>query len=88
MNMQAMKQSLRQSIIAARSAIAPAERLRLDNLIAARIAQLEVYHTAVTILGYMNFGAEFIPPVSISHPPPARSVLLPGYRSPGQEPIR
>ena len=59
MNMQAMKQALRQSIIAARLAIAPAERLRLDNLIAARIAQLEAYHTAVTILGYMNFGAEF-----------------------------
>ena len=59
MNIQAMKQALRQSIIAARLGITPAERLRLNNLIAARIVQLEVYRTAATVLGYMNFGAEF-----------------------------
>lgn len=59
MNIQAMKQTLRQSIIAARLGVAPAERLRLNNMIAARIPRLEAYHTAVTVLGYMNFGAEF-----------------------------
>ena len=59
MNIQAMKQSLRQSIIAARLAIAPAERLRLSNHIVTRITKLESYRAAVTVLGYMNFGAEF-----------------------------
>ncbi len=59
MNIQAMKQSLRQSIIAARLAIAPEERLRLSNNIAIRISKLESYKEAVTVLGYMNFGAEF-----------------------------
>jgi 5-formyltetrahydrofolate cyclo-ligase len=59
MNIQAMKQALRQSIITAREAIALEERQRLDNIIAARITKLEAYQTAVTVLGYMNFGAEF-----------------------------
>jgi 5-formyltetrahydrofolate cyclo-ligase len=59
MNIQARKQALRQSIIAARLEIAPAERARLSGLIAARLTQLEAYRTAETIMGYMNFGAEF-----------------------------
>jgi len=59
MNIPAMKQSLRQSIIGARSEVAPEERLRLSNNIATRISELESYKEAVTVLGYMNFGAEF-----------------------------
>ncbi len=59
MNIQARKQALRQSIIAARSNMAEAERAHFSDLIAARIFKLEAYRTAVTVLGYMNFGAEF-----------------------------
>ena len=59
MNIQAMKQSLRQSIINARLEIAPEERLRFSNNMVASIIRLEAYHAAKTALGYMNFGAEF-----------------------------
>ena len=59
MNIPAMKQSLRQSIIATRSDIVIEERQRLDTIIAARLAKLETYQAAETVLGYMNFGAEF-----------------------------
>jgi 5-formyltetrahydrofolate cyclo-ligase len=59
MTHQAMKQSLRQSIIAARLAVAPEERLRLSKNIATLISELESYKEAATVLGYMNFGAEF-----------------------------
>jgi 5-formyltetrahydrofolate cyclo-ligase len=56
MNIQAMKQSLRQSIIAARSGIALPERQHLNTLIVDRLFKLEAYQSAVTVLGYMNFG--------------------------------
>ncbi len=59
MNIQAMKQRLRQSIIAARLAVGLEERQRLDSMIADRIAKLEAYHAAKTVMCYMNFGAEF-----------------------------
>lgn len=59
MDVQARKQALRQSIIAARSNMADAERARLSGEIAQRLAGLEAYRTAATILAYMNFGAEF-----------------------------
>ena len=59
MTAQAMKQSLRQSIIAVRQQMAEEERARLSHAIAARIAGLEAYRAAKTVLGYMNFGAEF-----------------------------
>jgi 5-formyltetrahydrofolate cyclo-ligase len=59
MNMPAMKQSLRQSIIAIRSGITLPERQHLNTLIVSRITELEAYRTAVTVLGYMNFGDEF-----------------------------
>ena len=78
MNIPAMKQSLRQSIIAARLAIAPAERKRLDNLIAARIAKLKAYRTAVSVLGYMNFGAEFAADIFVQQAlEDSKQVLLP-----------
>ncbi len=59
MDCQARKLALRQSIIAARSNMADAERSRLSREIAQRLAGLEAYRTAATILAYMNFGAEF-----------------------------
>ena len=67
MNILAMKQTLRQSIIAGRLAVAPAERKHLDNLIAARITELEAYRTANTVLGYLNFGAEFAAEIFVQH---------------------
>ncbi|KAF0206543.1 MAG: 5-formyltetrahydrofolate [Gallionellaceae bacterium] len=59
MSIQARKQSLRQSIIAARSNMGETERARLCDQIAARLFKLEAYRTASTVLTYMNFGAEF-----------------------------
>jgi 5-formyltetrahydrofolate cyclo-ligase len=59
MNIQARKLALRQSIIAGRSQLAEAARAEMSGVIAARIAGLEAYRNASTVLGYMNFGAEF-----------------------------
>lgn len=59
MSIQTRKQSLRQSIIAARLEMAEAERAHFSDLIAARIVKLETYRTASTVLTYLNFGAEF-----------------------------
>lgn len=58
MNIQARKQALRQSIIAAREKLPPAERMRLSHQIAASICRLPAYRQARTVLGYLNFGAE------------------------------
>jgi 5-formyltetrahydrofolate cyclo-ligase len=78
MNIQAMKQSLRQSIIAARLAIAPEELLRLSNNIAAEITELEAYRAAATVLGYMNFGAEFAAEIFVQQAlRDGKQVLLP-----------
>ena len=60
MTAQAMKQTLRQSIITGRAALAPELRAQLSREIAARLLQLAPYHKAATVLGYMHFGAEFI----------------------------
>ena len=54
-----MKQTLRQSIIAARSRIPKAERTALSAVIARRVMALDAYRAARTVLGYMEFGAEF-----------------------------
>ncbi len=59
MNPQAMKQSLRQSIIAARQNLAAADRAAFSRAITARLAALAAYQSASTVLGYMSFGAEF-----------------------------
>jgi len=78
MNILAMKQSLRQSIIAARLAITPAERLRLSHNIAEQLTKLEAFQTAVTILGYMNFGAEFAAEIFVRQAlQDGKQVLLP-----------
>jgi 5-formyltetrahydrofolate cyclo-ligase len=58
-NTQAMKQTLRQRIIAARQQLAEQDRLRLNAAIIDRLCGLAAYRTARTVLAYMNFGAEF-----------------------------
>ena len=58
MNIQARKQALRQSIIAAREKLPAAERLRLSHAIVKAICGLPEYRQAQTVLGYLNFGAE------------------------------
>ena len=59
MNAQIMKQSIRQHIVAVRQQMAGEERAHLSQAIAARIASMDAYRTANTVLAYMNFGAEF-----------------------------
>lgn len=59
MSTQAMKQAIRQRIIADREQLSAALRARLSAEITGRIVQLARYRAAHTVLGYMNFGAEF-----------------------------
>ena len=59
MNVQAIKQAIRQRIFAIRQQVAEDERTHLSQAIAARLASMEAYRTANTVLAYMNFGAEF-----------------------------
>ncbi|MES1981429.1 MAG: 5-formyltetrahydrofolate cyclo-ligase [Pseudomonadota bacterium] len=58
-NTQAMKQALRQRIIAARRELVESERLRLNEAIVGGLLRLESYRSASTVLAYMNFGTEF-----------------------------
>lgn len=55
-----MKRTLRQSIIAGRAALPEELHQDLSRKITARLLQLEAYHSAHTVMGYMHFGAEFI----------------------------
>ena len=59
MNTQTMKQSLRQSIIAARQKMAATERAEFSAAITQRILDLAQYKSAACVLCYMSFGAEF-----------------------------
>jgi 5-formyltetrahydrofolate cyclo-ligase len=59
MTIQVMKQAIRQRIIADREQLTAAERARLSQAISERIANLDAYRTANTVLAYMSFGAEF-----------------------------
>ena len=59
MTIQAMKRTVRQRIIADRAALMQGERAQLSREITARLLRLDAYHAANTVLGYMNFGAEF-----------------------------
>jgi len=54
-----MKQSLRQSIIAARQNMAAIDRAELSREITQRILNLTSYRNSGSVLGYMSFGAEF-----------------------------
>jgi len=59
MSKQAMKQALRQSIIAARQKLAVADHDAFSRAIIKSIMQLDAYRQAKTVLAYMSFGAEF-----------------------------
>jgi len=59
MTTQVMKQSIRQRIIADRAQLTVAERVCLSRAISERIANLNVYRSANTVLAYMSFGTEF-----------------------------
>ena len=59
MTIQAMKRTVRQRIIADRAALTQDERAHLSREITARLLRLDAYREANTVLGYMNFGAEF-----------------------------
>jgi 5-formyltetrahydrofolate cyclo-ligase len=59
MSKQAMKQALRQSIIAARQKLAVADHDAFSRAIIKSIMQLDAYREAKTVLAYMSFGAEF-----------------------------
>jgi 5-formyltetrahydrofolate cyclo-ligase len=52
------KQALRRRILAARSALDPAERLRLSAAIAARLLDLPEFEHARCVLAYLSFGSE------------------------------
>lgn len=67
MNPQAMKQSLRQSIIAARQKLAVTGRVQFDRAITARLVDLKEYRRAKVVLGYMSFGAEFATMAWVEH---------------------
>jgi len=59
MSTQGLKQNLRQRILSERGQLSDSLRSRLSVEIAKRIFQMPEYRTARTVLGYMNFGAEF-----------------------------
>ncbi|MCE9551201.1 MAG: 5-formyltetrahydrofolate cyclo-ligase [Betaproteobacteria bacterium] len=59
MTIQVMKQAIRQRIIADREKLSAANRACLSHAISERIANLNAYRTASTVLAYMSFGAEF-----------------------------
>lgn len=58
MNIQARKQALRRSIIAARYNLTPTLRAHSSKHIVDQIGSLAIYKTARTVLGYLNFGSE------------------------------
>jgi 5-formyltetrahydrofolate cyclo-ligase len=59
MTVQGLKQALRQHIIATREKMPVPERLRLSNAVIDSVCGLTAYRQARTVLGYLNFGAEF-----------------------------
>jgi 5-formyltetrahydrofolate cyclo-ligase len=56
---QTVKQSIRKIIIAQREQLLPDMRAAYSATITERLLQLPEYQRAGTVLGYMNFGAEF-----------------------------
>ncbi|MHB0926217.1 MAG: 5-formyltetrahydrofolate cyclo-ligase [Gallionellaceae bacterium] len=59
MNLTAQKKEIRQRIIALREQISPDTRAAHSATITEHLLQLPEYQQAGTVLGYMNFGAEF-----------------------------
>ena len=60
MKMQAMKQAIRQRIIADREQLPVNLRVQFSSGITRRILQMPMYQAARTVLGYMSFGAEYL----------------------------
>ena len=54
-----MKQTIRKNILALREQLSPDARAAYSAAISARLLRLPEYRQAETVLGYMNFGAEF-----------------------------
>jgi 5-formyltetrahydrofolate cyclo-ligase len=59
MSPSAQKQTIRKSILAQREQLSAETRAAYSATITARLLQLPEYRQANTVLGYMNFGAEF-----------------------------
>ena len=57
---QMTKPGIRKQILALREQLVPDRRAAYSAAISTRIAKLEIYRQADTVLGYMNFGAEFV----------------------------
>ena len=57
---QMTKPGIRKQILALREQLVPDRRAAYSAAISARIAKLEIYRQADAVLGYMNFGAEFV----------------------------
>ncbi|MGB9093284.1 MAG: 5-formyltetrahydrofolate cyclo-ligase [Gallionella sp.] len=53
------KAVIRKQVLAQREQLSPAERAACSAVISERLLQLNEYRQAATVLGYMNFGAEF-----------------------------
>src|SRR5450759_2162256 len=53
------KLGIRKKLLALREQLSPDVRAAWSEAISAHIVKLEIYRQASTILGYMNFGAEF-----------------------------
>lgn len=60
MNIQTRKQTLRQSIIAAREKLPASDCMRLSRVVIGSVCDLPAYRQAQTVLGYLNFGAELV----------------------------
>jgi 5-formyltetrahydrofolate cyclo-ligase len=71
---QAAKSGIRKNIIALREQLAPVTRALHSAAITERLLQLPEYRRADTVLGYMNFGAEYASELWI------RQVLAEGRR--------
>ncbi|MDP1870742.1 MAG: 5-formyltetrahydrofolate cyclo-ligase [Gallionella sp.] len=57
--MQAIKQAIRKSILAAREQLPADVRAAYNAAITEHLLQLPEYRQATTVLGYMNFGSEY-----------------------------
>ena len=57
--MQQLKQTIRQDILALREQLVPNTRAAYSAAINRRLSSMPEYRQAGTVLGYMNFGAEF-----------------------------
>lgn len=55
-----IKQTIRKNILALREQLSPDTRAKHSATISQRLLRLPEYRQADTVLGYMNFGAEFV----------------------------